>query len=88
MHKISESVEPFGANFGYVMIIGSLIALEVIVFARIFGGKPRKVFNPEFMKQNFGEIHMKTFGEEIGLGGFPDTGSGLYSHKLSYKDWF
>jgi hypothetical protein len=40
------------------------------------------------MKQNFGEIHMKTFGEEIGLGGFPDTGSGLYSHKLSYKDWF
>jgi hypothetical protein len=45
MHRISETVDPFGANFGYVMIIGSLIALQVTVFARIFGGMPRKIFN-------------------------------------------
>ena len=62
MIRISEATEAFGANFGYVMIIGSLIALEVTIFARIFGGVPRKVFSPAFMKENFGEIHMKAFG--------------------------
>jgi hypothetical protein len=36
------------------MIVGSLIALEVVVFARLFGGVARKVFTQKFMKENFG----------------------------------
>lgn len=88
MVQIAETLQPFSNDFGYVMIIGSLIALEVVIFARIFGGMPRKVYNKEFMTTNFGQLHRDTFGEEIGLGGHPDTGSGFYSQKLGYKEWF
>ena len=40
------------------------------------------------MKKNFGEEHQKTFGEEIGAGGAPDTGSGYYSKTLPYEEWY
>ncbi len=39
------------------------------------------------MTDNFGKLHMDTFNEEIGAGGHPDTGSGVYSQKLPYKEW-
>lgn len=87
MVKISETLQPFDNDFGYVMIVGSFIALEVVIFARIFGGAPRKVYSQKFMSENFGKLHMDAFNEEIGAGGHPDTGSGVYSQKLPYKDW-
>ena len=40
------------------------------------------------MKKHFGEEHQKAFGEEIGKGGAPDTGSGFYSQKLTYEEWY
>jgi hypothetical protein len=58
MAKIAETVQPFDNDFGYVIIIGSCIALQVCIFARIFGGKPRKVFSQKFMSENFGKLHM------------------------------
>jgi hypothetical protein len=88
MPRISETIIPFTNDFGYVMIVGACIAIEVVAFARIFGGVPRKVYSQDFMSKNFGQLHVDTFGEEIGTGGFPDTGSGYYSQKLAYKDWF
>ena len=33
-------------------------------------------------------MHKQAFGMEIGAGGHPDTGSGFYSQRLSYKDWW
>jgi len=40
------------------------------------------------MTDNFGEIHKKATGKEVEEGGYPDMGSGVYSMKLSYKDWY
>ena len=42
------------------------------------------------MEKNFGEEHRKAFpgDKEVPKGGYPDNGSGIYSRKLSYKDWF
>ena len=42
------------------------------------------------MKENFDEIHMKNIPESGGAPahGYPDMGHGVYSEKLSYKDWF
>jgi hypothetical protein len=37
------------------MIVGALLATEVVIFARIFGGvMSRKVFTKKFMDTNFG----------------------------------
>jgi hypothetical protein len=49
MVQISETIQPFSNNFGYVMIVGACIAFEILVFARIFGGMARKVYSKQFM---------------------------------------
>ena len=49
MYVATETAQAFGPIFGYVMIIGTLIAIQVVIFSRIFGGAPRKVFSKEFM---------------------------------------
>ena len=36
----------------------------------------------------FNEKHMTETGKELGKGGYPDMGNGLYSLNLSYKEWF
>ena len=51
-----------------------------------------KHFSEDFMKQ-FEAEHKAAFGANsprstLGRGGFPDSGNGFYSEKLSYKDWF
>jgi len=40
------------------------------------------------MEKNFGNLHLKEMKEKIPRGGYPDCGNGVYSDKLSYKDWF
>jgi hypothetical protein len=49
MVLISETIQPFPRDFGYVMIVGACLAFEVLAFARIFGGMARKVYSYEFM---------------------------------------
>jgi hypothetical protein len=51
-----------------------------------------KVFNKEFMEQ-FVQTHKEAFPEDVNADitktiGFPDMGSGYYSKKLSYEDWY
>ena len=36
----------------------------------------------------FDQLHQEAFGTPIQVGGYPDSGNGFYSDKLSYKDWF
>ena len=47
-----------------------------------------QVFTEEWLKTNFGDVHKTATGEEIKKGGYPDVGSGVYSNKLSYADWY
>ena len=49
MVQISETIQPFSNDFGYVMIVGACIAFEILAFARIFGGMARKVYSKQFM---------------------------------------
>ncbi len=48
----------------------------------------RKAFPEEWMKTNFGQEHKEAFNEELKADGYPDTGSGRYSQKLTYKQWY
>jgi len=40
------------------------------------------------MNKHFENQHLKEMKEKIPSGGYPDCGNGVYSDKLSYKDWF
>lgn len=40
------------------------------------------------MEENFGQEHKEAFGTDIEKGGYPDMGSGYYSKKLTYKQWY
>lgn len=46
------------SNFGYVIIVSALLALECILFGGLFPGRlRRKYFGEQFMKEKFSEIH-------------------------------
>ena len=60
-------------------------------FTGFLVAQPRrfKMFNREFMNKNFKEIHQKETGQSVAPDqGYPDMGSGVYSEKLTYKQWF
>lgn len=75
-------------DFGIVAtsIVG--IAIQCLIVGFVGGSLRSKLFSKEFMEAHFGEEHWKAFGEVIGKGGYPDTGSGRYSQHLNYKDWY
>ena len=58
------------------------------------GGQRSKVFSEQFMQEKFQTVHERHFKDantklgKVPKGGYPDMGSGRYSEKLSYKDWF
>jgi hypothetical protein len=77
------------SDFGWVILVAALLALEVIVFGSLFPGRMRRtLFNETFMKEKFAEIHAAELKEEITKGGYPDMGSGRYSQLLSYGEWY
>ncbi|KRX05344.1 hypothetical protein PPERSA_00645 [Pseudocohnilembus persalinus] len=77
-------------QYPYVIIMASILGLHCHIIG-FLGQKTRKrVFNKKFMVKNFQEIHEKEIGknEKLPGQGYPDMGSGFYSQKLSYKDWY
>ena len=82
-------------NYKWVALVATLMMFHVIITGFTAGGGQRsKAFSEEFMEKNFKEEHEKAFPEgsaqqkRLPKGGYPDVGSGRYSEKLAYKDWF
>ena len=82
-------------DYRWVLLTASLMAFHFILTGFIAaGGRRKKTFTPEFLEKNFREEHEAAFagGSEkqkaISKEGYPDTGSGRYSAKLGYKEWF
>ncbi len=50
----------------------------------------QQIFGMNKFMDNFKKDHEIAFGSDAKLDmlGFPDTGSGWYSNKLSYKQWY
>ena len=80
--------------YRYVALTASLILFHYVLTSFISAGKTRgRTFTPEFMEQNFKTLHERHFTEEgkqkvVPKGGYPDMGSGRFSEKLSYKQWY
>eukprot|EP00351_Strombidinopsis_sp_SopsisLIS2011_P001411 CAMPEP_0116878696 /NCGR_PEP_ID=MMETSP0463-20121206/10444_1 /TAXON_ID=181622 /ORGANISM="Strombidinopsis sp, Strain SopsisLIS2011" /LENGTH=84 /DNA_ID=CAMNT_0004527171 /DNA_START=15 /DNA_END=266 /DNA_ORIENTATION=- len=75
--------------YPFVVLIVSLIAFQVLVFAFTVGASFRKVaFSQEFLQQ-FEKEHNEAFPGKgaPGKGGLPDNGNGYYARKLSYEHW-
>eukprot|EP00347_Sterkiella_histriomuscorum_P011405 403372585 len=83
--------------FAYTMMMLTLIGLECFMMMPLIVGKARrKTFTASFMDQ-FMENHRRELSstdEGINepilppVGGYPDAGSGRFSEKLAYKDWY
>ena len=70
-------------------MVASVLAFECVLMGFLYAGKARsKVFTKEFMKENFEKEHAQVNQGQIAPGGYPDMGSGRYSEKLSYKEWY
>lgn len=77
------------SDYGWVVLVAVLLALEIVAIGFIFPGRARsKCFTKEFMELNFGQEHKQSTGKDIGEGGYPDMGSGRYSQKLTYEEWY
>ena len=77
-------------NSDHAILLSSIVAIafQCLITGFVAGGTRKRAFNKEFMERNFGEIHFKTFGNEIGQGGYPDMGNGRYAERLDYKEWY
>ena len=76
--------------YNWVLFSAILLVTECLIIGFVVaGGTRKKVFNPEFMEQFVAE-HEEAFGPgtKPNKEGYPDTGTGYYSWKLPYKDWF
>lgn len=76
--------------FPWVLVVMSAISFQCFMIPFVYTVRVRSsVFNKEFMSQ-FEKEHREAFPEDdiTKSIGFPDMGSGYYSKKLPYKDWF
>ena len=85
---MAEFVFNLPEEYGWVLLCACIMGLSVILMGFIFASGARsKVFTEDFMNENFGVEHKTLTGNDIGKGGYPDTGSGYYSRKLNYEQW-
>ena len=80
-------------NFGLVVLEAvALCALYYIITWVVVLATRFKTFPNKWLIETFKEEHKKSFPNEgdtkVGLLGFPDNGNGLYSQKLTYKQWY
>eukprot|EP00981_Chlorochromonas_danica_P001777 scaffold381_cov168-Ochromonas_danica.AAC.30 len=86
-------------EYGYVVLSMATIGLVQFFIGASVMGKRKEAFssttfleNPEVKKlQDVGVVsaatHKKLYGDAIDKLGYPDMGSGLYSHLLEYEAW-
>jgi glutathione S-transferase len=79
--------------FPYVLLAMTIIAFQCFMIPFVYTVRVRaKTFTKEFMQQFWPE-HKEAFPEDTlekfeKTIGFPDMGSGYFSKKLEYKDWY
>ena len=76
-----------------LVIAGNLFIafhLLLVVYIYLISGR-LSIFTGKFFKESgLTELHQKEYGPKTypAKMGYPDTGCGRYSKKLSYKDWY
>ena len=81
---------PLPDNYPYVLLTVVALAIQCTFIPPLLVIPARKrVFNRDYMTGFEGE-HRDAFLGETPLPdlGFPDTGNGYFSKKISYKEWY
>lgn len=85
----------FPAQYPYVVAAACAISIQSIFMGFIVvGGARNTAFPQQWLEENFGRLHceeLQKHGVESkgpSKGGYPDCGSGRYSDKLTYENWF
>ena len=84
---ITTKPDLLSSSYSLVIFGNLLIAIQLLVIIYIVIKKRVDIFKGRFMKQ-FEEEHKKAFSLPAAKLGYPDTGNGRYSKKLSYKEWY
>jgi uncharacterized membrane protein YecN with MAPEG domain len=73
----------------YLWTLGGLLVmgLQYVAIGQMVDIKRRQLFSKSFLEKHFGAEHKKATGQEIQEGGYPDTGEGRYSKKLTEDQW-
>ena len=76
-------------NYRFVLWVALLITVQYFGTVMVGGSGRGKIFNQEFMEDNFQKVHDEELnGEKIAKGGYPDCGSGRYIMEAGYENWF
>jgi len=77
-------------EYGYVLIAAGVLVLEGLVLGSAVMGLRKEYFNDEFQKKNQDLLdeHKKAFPTVPFSLGYPDMGSGRYTDRLTYEQWF
>lgn len=79
----------FKKQYGYVVLASMGIGIQCFFTGYGVAMRARnKYFNDQYLQENFGDIHQREVGTPMPKLGYPDNGSGIYSQKLTYKQWF
>ncbi|GAB5030448.1 mapeg family protein [Nannochloropsis oceanica] len=78
------------SEYGYVLIVAGVLVLEGFFLGGIVMGLRKQYFSNEFQKKNqdLMDEHKKAFPTVPFSSGYPDMGSGRYTDRLSYEQWF
>jgi glutathione S-transferase len=77
-------------EYGYVLITAGVLVLEGFFLGSGVMALRRKYFNADFQKKNQDLLdeHKKAFPDVPFSLGYPDMGSGRYTDRLTYEEWF
>lgn len=75
----------FPSEYPFVLLAALGMSWQAFAFAAQISKFRRQVFNKDFMQDEFRTMHKRELNADIQVGGLPDTGSGVYSQRLSYR---
>ena len=76
-------------HYKWVALSAGGIALECFFLGFFYINSIRgKTFTKDFMKNEFADLANVELGRPPANGGYPDTGNGMHTDKLSFDQWF
>ena len=83
-----STVIPLPEHYKWVALSAGGIALECFFLGFFYINSIRgKTFTKEFMKTEFGELANSELGRPPSNGGYPDSGNGMHSDRLTFQGW-
>ena len=78
-------------EYGYVLLVALWLTFHCYLNGFVVVEYKRaKTYTSDYLKKNYWEEHHAAFPNDkmVPKFGYPDMGTGYYSSKLSYKQWF